>query len=230
MSTGSHPSPNLPTGPDVRGEVLGELLHSLSQPLTSLRCSLELSIDDVPKRQQKVVWVALQNTERVIGVVQLIREYLEAERPTPQVHTTGLAPVLRSVIEDLSSIADVRGVRVRLVGTCTATIPVPESRLRLALQYLVTAMIEAQPKGSRVLLLLAEGPAGAVLRVEEQRLQAKAIPATVSTLRRVRLAIASRVFETAGASLIFSAGGYGRADMGGFVLRVPRRDAVSVIG
>jgi hypothetical protein len=151
---------------------------------------------------------------------------------------------MRSVIEDLSSVAAVRGVRLRLVGTCTATVPVPESRLRLALQYLIASMIEAQPVGGKVMLLLGEGPAGAVLRAEGERgfreldFQnqetsatsppakrdlAGATSASVTTLRRVRLAIASRVLETAGASLVFGDVGRTRVDPAGFVLRIPRQ-------
>ena len=222
--------------------MLGELLHSLSQPLTSLRCSLELSLDlprelspdEVAEQQQESVAVALQQTEKVIGMIQLMREYLDAEQPRPEASSTALAPALRSVIEELSSIAAVRGVRLRLVGTCTAALPVPESRLRLALQYLIASMIEAQPVGGKVMLLLGEGPAGAVLRVEGERglrgLEqgatspqpkrdvAGATSASASTLRRVRLAIASRVLETAGASLVIGSGDVGPT---GFVLRIP---------
>ena len=74
MSTSPHSFPKLPRGPDV----LGELLHSLSQPLTSLRCSLELSlelsIEEVAEQQQESVAIALQQTEKVIGMIQLMRE------------------------------------------------------------------------------------------------------------------------------------------------------------
>jgi signal transduction histidine kinase len=230
--------------------VLGELLHSLSQPLTGLRCSLELSLElsleETAEQQQASVSVALQQTERIIGMIQLMREYLDAEQPAPEAFSSALAPATRSVIEELSSIAAVRGVRLRLVGTCLATLPVPESRLRLALQYLIATMIEAQPVGGRVMLLLGEGPAGAVLRAEGERgfrglgfrdqkqrasiSQTKRDPAgatstsaSVPTLRRVRLAIASRVLETAGASLVFGDGDHAAVDVTGFVLRIPRR-------
>jgi hypothetical protein len=245
MSTSSHCFSKVQRGPDV----LGELLHSLSQPLTGLRCSLELSLDlplelspeEVAEQQQESVAVALQQTEKVIGMIQLMREYLEAEQPGPEACSTALAPALRSVIEELSSIAAVRGTRLRLVGTCVAAMPVPESRLRLALQYLMATMIEAQPVGGKVMLLLGEGPAGAVLRVEGERgfrgpnfremeqsatsPPAKLDPvgttsASVSTLRRVRLAIARRMLETAGASLAIGEGDVGPT---GFVLRIPRR-------
>jgi len=223
VSTSQHSLPSAPRGPDV----LGELLHSLSQPLTGLRCSLELSlqlpvdrsIEQVAEQQQASVAVALQQTEKVIGMIQLMREYLDAEQPAPEAFSSALAPATRSLIKELSSIAAVRGVRLRLVGTCTAT--VPESRLRLALQYLIAAMIEAQPMGGKVMLLLGEGPAGAVLRVESDRglrLQKHSETSLQTTLRGVRIAIASRVLEGAGASLVF---GGGAVDPTGFVLRIP---------
>jgi hypothetical protein len=246
MSTSSHSFPTRPQAPDV----LGELLHSLSQPLTSLRCSLELSLElspqEVAEQQQESVVLALQQTEKVIGMIQLMREYLDAEQPGPKPCATALAPALRSVIEDLSSIAAVRGIQLRLVGTCLATVPVPEPRLRLALQYLIATMVEVQPSDSKITILLGQGPAGTVLRVEGERgshepnvrdlnfhdleqnatsQSAKLAPvrassASLSTLRRVRLAIARRVLETAGASLVLAGGG---ADPTGFVLRVPLR-------
>ena len=225
--------------------MLGELLHSLSQPLTSLRCSLELSIDEVAEQQQESVSVALQQTEKVIGMIQLMREYLDAEQPGPETCRVAVAPVLRSVIGELSSIAAVRHIQLRLAGSCTATLPVPKARLQLALQYLIWALIDAQPAGGKVMLLMGEGPAGTVLRAADEHefretdgrdwrlnptkplTNRPSSGATTSTLRRVKLAIASRVFETAGASLVFGDGSAGRpvVDPVGFILRIPHRAA-----
>ena len=225
--------------------MLGELLHSLSQPLTSLRCSLELSIDEVAEQQQESVSVALQQTEKVIGMIQLMREFLDAEQPGPETCRVAVAPVLRSVIGELSSIAAVRHIQLRLAGSCTATLPVPKARLQLALQYLIWALIDAQPAGGKVMLLMGEGPAGTVLRAADEHefretdgrdwrlnptkplTNRPSSGATTSTLRRVKLAIASRVFETAGASLVFGDGSAGRpvVDPVGFILRIPHRAA-----
>ncbi len=233
MSASSHSQtfPGLHHSPDV----VGELLHSLCQPLTGLRCSLELSlqlpldlsIEEVAERQHHSVATALQQTEKVIGMIQLMRECLDSEQSAPQAYLIALAPALRSVVEELASIALVGGIRLRLVGSCTAALPIPESRLRLALQYLITAMVDAQPPGGKVTLLLGDGPAGVVLRVEGDR-AARDMSSrdpdpgdAESTLRGVRLAIASRVLEGAGASLVI---GDGRTavDPVGFVLRLPR--------
>ncbi|MGO9864497.1 MAG: hypothetical protein ACLPLR_12870 [Terriglobales bacterium] len=234
MSASPH-SFSTPRGPDV----LGELLHSLSQPLTGLRCSLELSLEEVAEQRQESISAALQQTEKAIGMVQLMREYLHAEQAGREADGVALAAVLRSVVEELATIAAVRGIQMRTVGTCSGTLPVPESQLRLALQYLIMATIEGQAAGGKVTLLLGEGPAEVVLRVERgcdfrepgfgnreqsatcsqtKRDAEGATSESVLTLRRVRIAIARRVLESSGASLIVSDGG-----PGGFVLRIPRR-------
>lgn len=215
MSAISHSFPNPPQAPDV----LSELLHSLSQPLTSLRCSLELSIDDGAEQRQQSVAAALQQTETVIGMVQLMREYLEAEHPILEIYSTALAPVLLSMVEELASIAAVNGVELLLVGTCKTTLAVSEPRLRLALQYLITAISETQTVGGKVMLLLGEGPIGTVLRAESKYRSRKLLMAT-PTLRRVKLAIARRMLESVGASLEFNDVG---TDPSGFVLRIPRK-------
>jgi hypothetical protein len=149
----------------------------------------------------------------------------------------------------------VRDIRLRLAGCCRATLPVPPARLRLALQYLIEALIERQPAGGKVMLWLGEGLAGTVLRAAGERgfretnvrdLERRAMspptkrPASwgitaastsTPTLRRVRLAIASRVLETAGAVLVFGESDldhhwgidHSTVDPMGFVLRIPRR-------
>jgi signal transduction histidine kinase len=154
-------------------------------------------------------------------MVRLMREYLDAEDVDEASFPACLEPVLSSISEELSSVSVVRDIKLRLIGSCTATLPIPESRLHLALQYLITAVIEAQPNGGRVTLHLGEGPAGTVLRAEGDG----DIPRTNSVaydhgalpeLRTARLAIASRVLESAGASLVFA------RRVNEFVLRIPR--------
>jgi hypothetical protein len=221
VSTSPQSSPKGFRGPDV----LGELLHSLSQPLTSLQCSLEMSFDEIAEQQPEAVSIALQQTERVIGMVQLMREYLDAEQ-SAEPASAALAPAVRSVVEGQKRIAELRDVDLRLVGTCRATLGAPDSRLRLALQYLLGWTIEGQPIGGRVALLLGEGPAGALLRVEGERIEIDSVkiesgatsPADrpAPSLSRARLVVATRILEAAGASLTLNDGA-----AAGFVLRIP---------
>jgi signal transduction histidine kinase len=207
-------------------EVLGELLHSLSQPLTTLRCSLELSIDKVAGQQQEAVSAALEQAERVICMIRLIREYLDAELTHPTGQPIAFAPVLRAVVERLSSVAAVRQVRLKLMGASAVTIQAAETRLRLALQYLISTLMEVTPSNREISFRLGDSPSESVLRarVEGSSPQLDPSPSeqerrdpVSATLRRVKLAIASRMLESAGASLALDHEG-----RSGFVLRIPR--------
>lgn len=217
MSAG--PQPILGRTPDQA--VLGELLHSLSQPLTSLRCSLELSVEDVAGQQQDTVSAALEQTDRVIGVVRLMREYLDTESVAVAAIPVPLGRVLRSVVDGLLPGAAERQVRLHLTGGCSSTVALAEPRLRLALQYLIGILVEEQPRHWEVALRLEQGPSESELRAQVQRLPAsacayKADPVT-ATLHNVQRAIARRLLESAGASLVLDSG-----DCAGFLLRIPR--------
>jgi signal transduction histidine kinase len=199
--------------------VLDELLHSLSQPLTTLRCSLELSVEDIVGQQQAAVSAALQQTDRVIGVVRLMREYLDTEPATVSQPAVPLGPVLRNVVEQLFSVAEEKQVRLKLTGGCSATIVLAEPRLRLALQYLLGVFIEMQPRHGDLALRLEQGSSESELRADGASAAATNTglgpDAGNPTLHHVRLAIACRLLESAGTSLEFR-------DDTGFVLRVPR--------
>jgi nitrogen-specific signal transduction histidine kinase len=64
----------------LRSDVLGDLVHSLSQPLTTLRCALELSIGQDSEQQTEAVAAAIEQTDRLISVVRRMQKYLDSER------------------------------------------------------------------------------------------------------------------------------------------------------
>jgi len=208
-------------------EILGELLHSVSQPLTTLCCSLELSIEKAAGQQQEAVAAALEQAERVIGQVRLLREYLDAELAVPAARPVAFAPVLRWVVDQLSSVAAVNQVLLKLTATSSATIAMPEARLRLALQYLLGTLIEVQPPKSTITFRFEESGAESVLCARAEGASAPRAPVrsgrhenadpAIQTSRKVRLAIAARALESAGASLTV-----GGAAPCNFVIRIPR--------
>jgi len=214
--------------------VLGELLHSLSQPLTSLRCSLELSVEEAAGQTQDAVSAALQQTDRVIGVVRLMREYLETESATSPQPPVPLGPVLRSVLDQLSPVAAERQVGLHLTGGCSATVALAEASLRLALQYLIGVLIEEQPRHQDVTLRLEQGPSESELtaRIEPSNSPPSRPDPVTATLHSVQLAIATRLLESAGASLTFDREALSGTDRhgevrSGFVLRIPRPSLTS---
>lgn len=200
--------------------VLGELLHSLSQPLTSLRCSLELSGEDVAGQ---AVSAALEQTDRVIGVVRLMREYLDTESATLPQTPVPFGPLLRGVVDQLASVAAEGQVGLHLMGGCSSTIALPEPRVRLALQYLIGVFIEKQPRHGSVTLRLEQNSSESELRAEIGRdsstIAAHRPDPVTATLHDVQLAIARRLLESAGAALVF---GRRYDDQPGFRLRIPR--------
>ena len=217
MSAGPQPLPG--RTPDQA--VLGELLHSLSQPLTTLRCSLELSVEEAAGQQQDTVSAALEQTDRVIGVVRLMREYLDTESTTSPQTPVPLGPVLRSVIDELSPKAAERQIRLQLTGGCNSTIFLPEPRLRLALQYLIGVLIERQPRHRDVTLRLEQSASESELRAHVERDVPTAVQRrdlVIATLHEAQLAIARRLLESAGASMVF--GGEAPA---AFVLCIPKQ-------
>jgi len=204
--------------------VLGELLHSLSQPLTSLRCSLELSVEEGAGQPQDAVSAALQQTDRVIGVVRLMREYLDTESAALPHSAIPLGPVVRSVLDQLSPVAADRQIGLHLTGGCSSIVALAEPRLRLALQYLVGVLIEEQPRHSDITLRLEQGPGESELSARTE-LSGNAPPRldpVTATLHTVQLAIATRLLESAGASLTFEREGRSSHSLSGFLLRIPR--------
>jgi len=200
--------------------VLGELLHSLSQPLTTLRCSLELSTDEIAGSPQDTIAGALEQTDRVIALVRLMREYLDAETDGITQSSASLLPVLRAVVEQLAPIAHEREVLLTVTGSCEAILELAEPRLRLALQYLVRRLIEEQPRHGDVTLQLEQSASGAELWAHVRE-----TPTTTTvrqdsfrtTLHNVQRVVAQRLLESGGASLVFSGDGHS-----GFLLRVVR--------
>jgi len=210
-------------------DVLGELLHSLSQPLTTLRCSLEVTFDESPEPQAGV-GIALQQTERVIGLIQLMREFLDAGHAEPGTSRISVDRVLRDVVHDAAPVAEARGVKLSVDGGSSATVCLAEPRLRLSLQYLAFALIDRAPAGSRVWFCLKEGSTESSLSGGVQGSPGHILAQSRSsqtnmreTLTTVKVAIAQRVLEAAGTLLTIEPG-----NPPGFALRIPRMLAASL--
>jgi hypothetical protein len=157
-----------------------------------------------------------------------MREYLDAEHGEAEGPAIALMPVLTSVSDDLSPWAALREVRIRMMGTCSAELSIKASGLRRALEYLLSAMIERQAAGSEITFRMSENPSEALVRIEGERglgnqpNSNRTRDSVGSTMRRVRLAIAARVLESAGVTLACD------DDVPGLVLRLPHVGGPSV--
>jgi len=208
-------------------EVLGTLLHSLCQPLTTLRCSLELAADRPPDTQGEVIPAALEQADRAILAVQLIREYLEIVNATNPRQLTPLSPALDAVLVQLSVVAEVRRIPLLKTGSSCAEVFADQFWLRRALSYLIGAALEAASSGNAIVVALEDTPAGTLLIVkslscsESQGVPAHPLSAPVH-LRDAHIAIANRILAFAGIPLE-----YFDNTRSGFILRIPRAKAIA---
>ena len=222
--------------------LLGEMLHSLSQPLTSLRCALELSVTG--DRNLQSVSAALEQTDAAIRMVRLMREYLDSETNRTEMSSIALMPALQSVGEDLASIAQVKGVHLAIAGSSDSTLQVEEPQLRLALQYMIQSLVDRQMAGNKVILLVRDNAVETVVWAEaehtfhlsggveaQKRLSVSTglrrsnkpdRDSNGATMRRVQLAIATRVLGNAGAEVKID------ESTPSFVIRIPRRNRPTV--
>jgi len=202
-------------------DVLGRLLHSLCQPLTSLRCSLELSLDESIERQEQNIAVALEQADRAIESVQLIREYLELERAPKPVQAVPVRPVVDAVLCQLSVVAEAHHIPLLASGTTTATLYVNEFWLQRALRYLIGTWLQGPVCNKAVVVVMEDGASESSLSTYcLSSLYSDGLPsaarAIAGHLQQARLAIAQRVLESAGASVELSPDG-----KPAFVIRIP---------
>ncbi|MFZ0478401.1 MAG: hypothetical protein WAL71_04575 [Terriglobales bacterium] len=206
-------------------DVLRDLLHSVSQPITTLHCALERSLElDEPSHLDDMC-LALEQTDRVIETVRLMREYVEAEQDSCSKELAPISTAIEKVLQQLSVLAEARGVRLLACGASKALVPVAETWLERALSYLVGTLIESAQSGATITVLLEDGPLQSVLSghsiAGHSPLDVAPQPIPVSnSLRQARVAIARRALESSGASVESYSD-----EKPGFVIRLPRTTA-----
>jgi signal transduction histidine kinase len=91
-----------------------ELLHALSQPLTALRCSLELALQQnpTPEKCREILNRSLAQAERASWLTMAIRELFDAGRPGENCEVLDLRGELVRAIGDIAMVADASGVKI----------------------------------------------------------------------------------------------------------------------
>ncbi len=190
-------------------QLVSDLFHQLSQPLTTLCCSLELALLQTPSAEQysEVVGHALGQAEKVSALATAIRELIEAG----QAGYGGELLELRRAVEDagyLLPVAESAGVQVACTPGPACRVRFDAPRLRQGLFHLMGYVIGSG--GSRVQIELAERGAEAVLKLTVSRVgMPDGLPSANSDQelsRRLGLGIARAIFEAAGGTLIVERG------------------------
>jgi len=126
-----------------------DVFHSLSQPLTALQCSLELSLarDQTSQEFRASVEAALQNAERLRQKLLLLRELSEADDPGDFSAPLELRQLLQELREDLLPVCESAGGCFDL--TCDPVqIRGNRNKLARAFFYLLEYLLRSGPRAS----------------------------------------------------------------------------------
>jgi signal transduction histidine kinase len=132
-------------------EAVCEIFHSLSQPLTALHCSLELSLlrDQTAEEFRSSVAAALENAERLRQRLLLCRELSSADDPGDISAAVSLQQLLRELCEEMRPLAEFRGQHL---GLQCPPLRVRGNELKLtrAFFYLLEFLLRSSPQDVRI--------------------------------------------------------------------------------
>ena len=190
--------------------LLPELLHALNQPLTSLRCSLELTLlqprdsEEYRKRLRE----SLKLTEDITVLAGGIRELIEVEQPVSRPQPVRLDRILQSSIREVLPLADAQGVAVSLVCAPSLTMLGDIQQISTAIIYFLSFFLNVSSKGEEVSVQANPDAAEIALVFELSRRRGETpdsqskIPEKPGTAKAyLRLLVARRIFEVAGGTV-----------------------------
>jgi signal transduction histidine kinase len=204
---------------DEPRQLLSDLFHQLSQPLTTLCCSLELAQLQTPTTEQygEIVSRTLEQAEKVSWLATAIRELFDAGQAGENGEVLELRWVVEDAVGDLLPVAQSAGVRVRYSPRSPCPVWFDARRLRQGLFHLLGFGVSSGVPGAVLNIDLEERDAEVWLTLTVSGRDGDGVPVAGPNhdplpdhmVRRLGLGIARAVFEAAGGSLRLESGGDG---------------------
>ncbi len=142
---------------------IAEIVHHLSQPLTALQCSLELSLfrDQTIDELRGSVEAALQNAECLRQRLRLLRELNQADDPGDLSQPTDLPGLLRDLREELLPLFESAGQKFQL-QVDRGPLPVRGNKAKLmrALFYFLEYLFRYSARGTTLAVRVCPGKGG----------------------------------------------------------------------
>jgi len=133
-------------------QVLADLFHALSQPLTTLQCCLSGSLQrpQSAEKYRKDLQIALRQTESVVFLTSALRELMACDAGSGKPQPCDLNACMREVFDDLLPIAKSAKLKLNLIGSSgPCLVKLEAARLRQALYYMMEAAISyARPRSA----------------------------------------------------------------------------------
>ena len=186
--------------------LLPELLHALNQPLTSLRCSLELTLlqprdsEEYRRRLRE----SLKLTEDITVLTNGIRELLEVEKPLLHPQRVSFDKDLQSAVRELLPLADSEGVTLSLVCAPHLVILGDPQQISTAIVYLLGFLLNLAVKGEDITVQASAEGREIGFTLELARRAPDSDPKfhmRGATRAYLRLMVARRIFEVGGGTV-----------------------------
>ncbi len=119
-------------------QFVADLFHALNQPLSALRCMLELAMNSprTPADYQEYFRVGLEKVELANTLTQSMREFFEARDPAEAARYISLQECLREVADHFRPVAQDKGVNIVFCDDGDFHACCDPERLRRALFYI----------------------------------------------------------------------------------------------
>lgn len=215
--TGAIPSADAPRVPQANREFVSNFSHALSQPLTALRGSLELTLlkPRTGTEYRKCLEEALEQADRLVGVLRAVRHLVNMEGPGGVKERVSLGAIVEEITEDLRPVAESRSVKLSLQKEIDSTVLGDAQRLRQAIFNLVGNAIQACREGKTVQVSLSCRGEEACLAVSDEgpgipshelpyvfepfcRIPPGGEPSEVGDEATLNLAVANRIVQAVG--------------------------------
>lgn len=185
-----------PAESKAQQQFISDVFHAVSQPLTALRCSLELALMQQPGTLQgyrAALQDALLHAERLSNCTEFLRGMAEAEDPgTPR--DIDLNGCLNEAVEEFAPVFEYAGRRVSVGARKAMRVVADPAKLQRALFLLLDFCAAAD----RDVLLDMKSPGRLEIRLSDPD-SAQAAPG--GERAKQSLALAERMFTAMGASM-----------------------------
>jgi signal transduction histidine kinase len=192
-------------------QLMSDLFHDLSQPLSTLTCLLEVNLllSRPAKRSRHDLKIALQQVHSIVRIVRDLREFADAGNAQQDQQPLPLAACLRDAVADLLPVAESAKVKLSLSSGSECLVNFQASRLRQAVFHLLEFALGSAAAGAEVKITASQDDEAARVVVAVSRVTISPVVRSAESAewkqralkRRLGLAIARRIFEIANGCL-----------------------------
>ena len=165
-----HVSQGLYREQEQRRRLLADVFHALGQPLTALRCSLEvgLRMPRTAEQYRKRLEDALEQAERMARLCLQFRRLAEAIDHDDRGKRCRIDEAVSKAHEEISAMAEVKDIQLSVVPPRAVMIPGDRERMSEAVFYMLEFSVDGAPPGSEVLVRSEMAGEGVVVSVKSK--------------------------------------------------------------